>query len=261
MFIHSFYTQPGNLTFSCHANSARYAANFNVGNAAVLITTINTTNTNESCPSTDQRGVMRPQGGRRDIGAFELEQSKLTFKSAGKYDSCVLKSGGFKTQGGSKNKLGNVLQVGNDAFDRQFRAILSFSTAGIPDNAIITRVILKVRKAGLVGVNPLKTHNGLVVDIKKAKFYTRPALQINDFQAKANKNKVGKFRKKLNSGWYRSVLYKVANSYVNKLGRTQFRLRFLLDDDDNNVADILKLYSGKAVLAKSPKLIINYYVP
>ena len=209
----------------------------------------------------DQRRVTRPFEAHCDIGAYEFNTGTNTFQSQATYDGWVLESGEFTNQGGSMNNRGKVLEVGDDAFDRQFRAILSFDTAGIPDNAVITRVILKVRRAGLVGANPLKTHNGLVVDIKKAKFYTRPTLQINDFQAKANKNKVGKFRNKLHSGWYRSVLYKGANSYINKVGRTQFRLRFLLDDDDNNVADILKLYSGNAVMIKRPKLIINYYVP
>ena len=99
------------------------------------------------------------------------------------------------------------------------------------------------------------------MDIKKYKFNTSPKLQFPDFQAKANMYKAGKFPNKLYSGWYRSVLYKGAYPYINLTGRTQLRLRFLLDDNDNNIADILKLYSGDAVLADRPKLIVKYYVP
>jgi hypothetical protein len=57
------------------------------------------------------------------------------------------------------------------------------------------------------------------------------------------------------------VLYKGARPYINVKGRTQLRLRFLLDDDDDHIADILKLYSGNAAKAKRPKLIVKYYVP
>jgi len=72
-------------------------------------------------------------------------------------------------------------------------------------------------------------------------------VQINQIQAKANKYKV--------------VLYKGAYAYINKKGRTQLRLRFLLDDDNDNYADILKLYSGNAILTNRPQLIVEYYVP
>jgi len=188
----------------------------------------------------------------------------LTLKSQPKYDGWVLESGEFTSMGGTKNNLGKILLLGDNIADKQYRDILSFGTAAIPDNAVITSVVLKVKKAGVVGTNPMTTHNGLVVDVRKGKFYTLPALQINDFQAKAGKYKIGKFPNKLYPGnWYRSVLYKGAYNYgyINKLGRTQFRLRFLLGDNDNNAADILKLYSGDAYLANRPKLIVRYYIP
>jgi len=184
------------------------------------------------------------------------------FRSQPEYDGWVLESGQFTNMGGMKNDLGTRLLVGDNIDNKQFRAILSFGTAGIPDNAVITKVILKVKEQGVVGTNPMNTHNGLAVDIKKYKFYTLPALQINDFQAKPDKYKVGVFPKTLFSGkWYRAVLYKGSHGYINKKGRTQLRLRFLLDDNDNNIADILKLYSGNAILANRPQLIVRYYVP
>jgi len=173
----------------------------------------------------------------------------------------VLESNETSGVGGTKNNLGKVLLLGDNAQDKQYRAILSFGTAKLPDNAVITKVILKVKKAGVAGTDPMTTHNGLVVDIKKGKFYTLPALQINDFQAKAKKYKVGKFPNKLFSGWYRSFLNSGAYGVINLKGRTQLRLRFLLDDNDDNSADILKLYSGNAVLANRPTLIVDYYIP
>ena len=195
------------------------------------------------------------------ISITDGQPVQVTLRSQSKYDGWVLEKAETSEVGGSRNNKGKTLLVGDDALDRQYRVILSFGTAGIPDNAVITKVILKVRKAGVVGTNPMATHNGLVVDIKKTKFSTRPTLQIQDFQAKANKVKVGVFSKKLYSGWYKTVLNTGAYSYINLNGRTQLRLRFLLDDNDDHSADILKLYSGNAVLASRPQLIVKYYVP
>jgi hypothetical protein len=190
---------------------------------------------------------------------FKIYTKKL--RSQGKHDGWVLESGEFTGKGGIKNHLSTILQVGDDPQNKQYRVILSFGTASIPDNAVITKVILKVKRAGVVGTNPMNTHNGLVIDIKKGKFYTLSALQINDFQAGASKLKVGKFRNRLYSGWYKSVLYTGARPYINKTGLTQLRLRFLLDDNNDNDADFLKLYSGNAVFAKRPQMIVKYYIP
>jgi len=209
----------------------------------------------------DQRGVIRPRGAHCDIGAYELKTGKRTFKSQPKYDGWVLESGEFSKIGGTKNNIGKILQVGDNIADKQFRVILSFGTSGLPDNAVITKVIVKVKKAGVVGTNPINTHNNLVVDIKRNKFFTLPALQANDFQAKPGKFKAGVFSKTLYSGWHRAVLFKGAHAYINKMGRTQLRIRFLLDDNDDNIADILKLFSGNAILANRPQLIVEYYLP
>jgi len=51
-------------------------------------------------------------------------------------------------------------------------------------------------------------------------------------------------------------------AYVNKTGRTQIRLRFTLDDNNNHANDFMNIYSGNAsVLADRPRLIIRYYLP
>jgi hypothetical protein len=38
-------------------------------------------------------------------------------------------------------------------------------------------------------------------------------------------------------------------------------LRFQLDDDNDSVADLLRFYSGNAIAADRPVLVIEYYVP
>jgi hypothetical protein len=52
-----------------------------------------------------------------------------------------------------------------------------------------------------------------------------------------------------------------AAPFLNKWGRTQFRLRFNKDDNNNLTADYLSLFSGDAAAGDQPQLIITYMVP
>jgi len=186
---------------------------------------------------------------------------KIILKSQGKYDGWILESSETSGKGGTKNSKSKTFYVGDDAYNRQYRAILSFNTSAIPDDAIITSVKLKVKKAGLVGKSPFKTHKGLRVDIRKGKFGTSPKLQLSDFQAKASKNLVGKFSSKAVSKWYTANLGSASYTRVNKTGLTQFRLRFYKDDNNDCGADYFKFYSGNAGSSSRPQLIVEYTIP
>ena len=48
---------------------------------------------------------------------------------------------------------------------------------------------------------------------------------------------------------------------INKVGVTQFRLRFTLDDNDDMGNDYIKFFSGNSTDANRPALIITYYLP
>ncbi len=143
-------------------------------------------------------------------------------------------------------------------------AILSFNTGvGLPDNAVITKVTLKVKRQGVSGGgNPLKTFQGFMVDVKNGVF-GKAALQAGDFQAKATKS-FGPFKPALSGGWY-SLDLTAGKETINKLstafGLTQIRLRFKLDDNNNAVANTLSLFSGNGPATSRPQLIIEYYVP
>ena len=101
-----------------------------------------------------------------------------------------------------------------------------------------------------------------MVDIKTGTFGTS-ALKTSDFQTAASKN-YGPFTPILVSNWY-SINLTSGKTYINKLstssGLTQIRLRFKLDDNNNAVANYLRLYSGNAPIVSRPQLIIEYYVP
>jgi hypothetical protein len=160
------------------------------------------------------------------------------------------------------NSADTVFYLGDDAQDRQYRAIISFNTSTLPDDAVITKVTLKIKKQGLTGSNPFSTHQGLLVDIKKPYFGAALALAVHDFQATANKLAVGTFGTVPSSGWYSVTLLNKAYPYINKTGTTQFRLRFKLDDDNDNKADYMKFFSGNyGTVTVRPLLVIQYYVP
>jgi hypothetical protein len=189
---------------------------------------------------------------------------KDSFKSAGSQDGWILESAEKSNKGGTINSAATTINLGDNAQKKQYRSILSFSTKGIPDNAVITKITLKVRKQGIGGGgNPVNTFQGFVVDIKKGFFGTAPGLQVSDFQATANKG-YGPFKPALANGWY-AINLTPAKAYINKLatggGVTQVRLRFKLDDNNNAIANYLKLYSGNAPAASHPQLVIEYNVP
>jgi hypothetical protein len=188
---------------------------------------------------------------------------QLIAKSTGTQDGWILESGENTNVGGSMDSTATTLRLGDDATRKQYRSILSFSTSALPDNAMITKVSLKVRRQGVTGGgNPVSTFQGFMVDIRKGTFGTS-ALQLTDWQAAASKT-VGPLTPTLTSGWY-TINLTTSKASINKLatagGLTQIRLRFQLDDNNNVVANFLSLFSGNAGGAARPQLIIEFFVP
>lgn len=216
------------------------------------------TGVNTGCPAADQRGMKRPQGVKCDIGAFE-SIATTTFKSSGPNDGWILESTEASGTGGSMNNAATTFNLGDNATDKQYRSILYFNTASLPDNAVITKVVLKLKQNGIVGGgNPIADFQGIFVDLKKGLFGAA-TLQLTDFNAAANKT-LGPVSPPLVSGWY-SIALTNGKAQINKVGATQVRLGFKLDDNNNNIANFLKLYSGNAAIASRPQLIITYYTP
>jgi hypothetical protein len=185
----------------------------------------------------------------------------LTLTSNAVADGWVLETAESSNKGGAMNSAATTFNLGDDALNRQYRAILSFNTAPLPDNAVITVVTLRIRKQGQVGAaNPFLTLGNIAVDIKKGNFGT-PALQATDFQTVGSKSNGLTFTSTLVKGWYSRALAAANFIYINKAGNTQFRLRFTKDDNNNHIADYLKLFSGNAPAGLQPVLIIQYYVP
>jgi hypothetical protein len=201
--------------------------------------------------------------GYNDIFMSKLTYQNVTsFKSAGAPDGWVLETSETSNQGGAINAAAVSFLLGDHASKRQYRSILHFNTSSLPDNAVITRVSLKIKKQSVFGTNPFTTHLKIAVDIRQGAFGTSGALQVTDFQAAAHKPGVGFFANNPQAGaWYVTPLKAVAYPYINRAGITQFRLHFQTDDDNDFLADYIRFYSGDAAAANRPVLVIEYYVP
>jgi hypothetical protein len=197
------------------------------------------------------------------IAAYGLSPITATISSTGTQDGWILESGKNTNVGGTMNSAATTFDLGDDAANRQYRGILSFSTKTLPDNAVITKMTLNVKKSKIFGGgNPITILGGIMADIKKGTFGTA-ALQITDFQTAASKS-YGPFKPALVGGWY-SINLSAGKAYINKLntlsGLTQIRLRFKLNNNNNAIANYLALFSGNAPAASRPQLIIEYYLP
>jgi glucose/arabinose dehydrogenase len=195
---------------------------------------------------------------------FQIVEAPIiveTFLSTATYDGFIRESSENSGQGGWKNAIASTLNVGDDSANRQRRAILSFDTAPLPSNAVITSVTLKFKYASNTGTLPFDTHGYLVSDIRKGAFNGNKNLELGDFAAVASKNSALRFTNSPIDGWYSKKLKTANLVYINKEGVTQFRLRFQLDDNNDLGADLLKFYSGDTIETDRPQLIVEYYMP
>lgn len=186
-----------------------------------------------------------------------------TFKSNALHDGWILESTETSGVGGSLDKTASTLNVGDNSKDKQYLAILSFNTDSLPDNAILTSVQLRIKKQGLTGTDPFNTHGDLLLEIRKGLFNNDLALTLADFAFPSSPpdSNPRDFLTPATGGWYTASLNNANLPYVNKIGKTQFRLRFTKDDNDDLGADYLKFYSGDASDANRPQLIVTYVVP
>ncbi len=188
-------------------------------------------------------------------------RERKVIKSRAAHDGWIIELGDNTNQGGVHDANGDDFYLGDNSYNDQYRSILSFITSGLPDNAVIVKVTLKIRVQRLWGTNPFITHGGLRVDIIKGFFGSSAYLESSDFQWLASKNAIGTFSKVPKNNWYYANLRSPAFQYINLAGITQFRLRFAIDDNNDLDADYMEFFSGDAAAAYRPQLIIEYYVP
>jgi hypothetical protein len=188
-------------------------------------------------------------------------------RSTGYGDGWILESSEYSNVGGSSDSNGSLIRVGDDAEDRQYRALLNFPTYYLPDNAVITKAVLMIQRKSSAGTDPFTTHGSISVDIKKGLFlsitsFSSQPLPIDIFQAPADMYAAGMIQNNPSSGWYWAALDSKAFQYINLTGGTQIRLAFQLDDNDNLQADYINFFSGNKVAQNDRSYLrIDYYVP
>lgn len=189
--------------------------------------------------------------------------TKVSFRSVGANDGWVLEVKRYSDRGGLVNATEPTLRLGDSELDQEYRSILSFNTINIPDTAIITSVVLKIKKQLVVGEDPFESLGKLVVDVRSPYFGNSAAVAKHDFQADPGMSAIGDIPNRLASGWYRKAwLSDTFFSYINLKGHTQFRLHFMYPTNYNLSADYIAIYSGNyATVTDRPMLIIEYYVP
>jgi len=185
----------------------------------------------------------------------------VTFTSIAAQDGWILECSEFSGTGCTMNSTDITIRIGDDASNRQYRAVLSFDTSALPHNAVIKSAQVKIMQSGaVVGKNPFSALGSLWADIRQGFFGSANSLQLGDFNAAASAVKVGAFNKTPVGGWYTDTLNAAGLLKVNKTGLTQLRLYFATDDNNNHIADYMKFFSGNSA-ANKPVLVIIYSVP
>lgn len=182
------------------------------------------------------------------------------FKSKGPQDGWILESEEDSSEGGTLNRAATTFNIGDDSKDRQYRSVISFNTASLPDNAIITSAQVNIKRQGLVGTDPFLTHGKLLLEIRNGLFSNNFDLNLSDFAADPSSVTQDTFVG-LTYSWYTAKLGYSNLVFVNKYGVTQFRLRFNLDDNDDLSADFMKVFAGDAQDSFQPQLIVTYTLP
>ena len=187
---------------------------------------------------------------------------ETTFVSIAAEDGWVRESNensgvGGKSNGGSSGS--KSLRAGDDKKDRQYKFIVSFDTSSIPNGATILSARLELTRGGNTGTNPFTTHGPLYVDVNSGSIGGNAALQKSDFEAPASGVQVTSVLNQGGSGSVYTVDLSGALAHINDVGRTQLRMHFENDDNDDNGNDYGGFYSSNnSNSGRHPRLIVTY---
>ena len=187
---------------------------------------------------------------------------EVSFVSIASEDGWVVESGETSAVGGrtnSNNSGSRALRAGDDQRDRQYKFILSFDTAAIPDGASVLSAELRLTRGDDRGTNPFDSHGPLLLDIKLGNFGGSAGLETSDFQDSASATAAVSIADQGGPGTVYVVDFGDNLAHINKAGRTQLRIYFTRDDDDDRTNDYVGFYpADNGTSARHPKLIVTY---
>ncbi len=196
--------------------------------------------------------------------APQVVYAQTTFTSVAADDGWALESNETSNVGGSINSTSSTtsaLRVGDDNQRKQYKTIVSFDTSAIPDGATIISVTLRLRRGTVAGTNPFTTFGTCWVDVQSGSgFSGSTTLQTGDFQAAATAVQTTSLSNAANNlDWSVGNLNAAGLAALNKTGKTQFRIYFALDDNNNSSNDYIGYYSGNnSNSANRPQLVVVY---
>jgi hypothetical protein len=181
-------------------------------------------------------------------------------------DGRVAESSETSGLGGSVTTSGyNEIRAGDDASDRQYKGFLSFDTSSIPDEATIVSATLRLRHGVHSGIvsNIYSALGSIQTDISNAGsggFGGATALVAGDFQTTSNvTTSVTTLSQVLSIGdWATGSLNSAGLAQINKTGRTQFRIYFTTDDNNNDTAEYIGFSSAGNPTGEQPELVVTY---
>lgn len=188
----------------------------------------------------------------------------LTFQSVRGQDGRVIESGEDTDVGGSfivaNNNSNADLRVGDDNGRKQTKVIISFDTSALPDNAIIVSATLKVVRG--VQSFAVNTFGPMYADVNTGGFNGNTALEAADFEAAATAAQAAVMSyPAANNVAAVGELDAVGRAAVNRSGTTQFRLHFLVGDNNDGNNNYLGFWNGGATnTANRPTLEVTYYL-
>jgi len=155
---------------------------------------------------------------------------------------------------------GQIAQIGDDGGNFQNRGVFSFDTSGLPDDAVVTRVALRLTRSNSAG-NVLSLGN-LLLDMGDSIIGDTTGLDTFDYadDAAAALDVATSFPLPGGNGF--TTFAEVDPAYfglVDVAGRTQFRVRFETTTDNDGFSDYISLYTGEANSILRPELIVEYY--
>ncbi len=189
--------------------------------------------------------------------------TEVTYYSIAAEDGYIVESSENSGVGdfAANNVTTSGLRIGDRAspVDAQILSVVSFDTSAIPDDAIITSAILRLRRYTVYGTSPASWGGQLRADIKGGSgFGGSTALAAGDFQAAADAVNVAQLSIPISDGSWAEGTLDSGLSYINLTGKTQFRIYFQVDDNDNSTDDQICFYPGDGSAGYRPELVITY---
>jgi hypothetical protein len=185
---------------------------------------------------------------------------QVSLRSIAAQDGVVVESSATSSVGGGAVPVNEEIHLGDQASGRQFKAIVSFDTSGIPDGAVIVAATLRLRRVGVYGENPFETFGTCRIDVHTSFFGDGAALVPSDFEAPATASAAGVLgNAPANGSLSVGDLGLAGRAAIDRAGTTQLRLAFDLGDDGDGIADRMRYVAGDvADPSLRPELLITY---